>query len=108
SSRRSCGKSPTARCGRPAPSSAPSGPSALPNRKGRRTGPESNRCSATEDRDVSRRDWLCSVVAWDGFFPLLVAGAPAMLPVALPKGVLAGLTVFLAPIVAALLRAHQG
>lgn len=57
---------------------------------------------------MSRRDWLCSVVAWDGFLPLLVAGAPAMLPVALPKGVFAEFTTFIAvPIIAALLRAHQ-
>jgi hypothetical protein len=58
---------------------------------------------------VSRRDWLCSVLAWDGFFPLLVAVAPAMIPINLLKGVLASFTVLLfVPFAAALVRAHQG
>jgi putative solute:sodium symporter small subunit len=65
--------------------------------------------SATEGKDMSRRDWLCSVVGWDGCLPLLVAVAPTLLPVVLPNRVLAELTAFIAvPIVAALLRAHHG
>jgi hypothetical protein len=58
---------------------------------------------------VSRLDWLGSVLAWDGFFPLLVAVAPAMLPLDNLKGVLAEFTVLLfVPFAAALVRTHQG
>jgi hypothetical protein len=58
---------------------------------------------------MSRRDWLCSVVAWDGCLPLLVVLTQAMLPVVLPNRVLAELSAFIGvPLAAALLRAHHG
>lgn len=58
---------------------------------------------------MRRRDWLRSVIGWDGCLPLVVAAAPILLPAILPRRDLAELTaVILLPIIAALLRAHQG
>ena len=58
---------------------------------------------------MNRRNWLLSVIGWDGCLPLLVATAPAFFPFVIRGRDLAELTaVIMAPIVAALVRAHHG
>lgn len=58
---------------------------------------------------MRRRDWLCSVLGWDGGLPVLVAFSPALLRAILPGPDLGELiAVILVPILAALLRAHHG
>jgi hypothetical protein len=58
---------------------------------------------------MSRGRWLLSVIGWDGCLPVLVATAPAVLPVVLPNRALAAVVAALGvPIVAALVRARHG
>lgn len=58
---------------------------------------------------MNRRDWLLTIIGWDGCLPLLVAIAPAFFPFVIPGRDLAELTaVIMVPIVAALVRAHFG
>src|SRR5262245_42765028 len=62
-----------------------------------------------DQQSMNRRDWLLSVIRWDGCLPLLVAIAPAVVPFVIPGRDLAELTaVILVPIIAALVRAHHG
>lgn len=58
---------------------------------------------------MGHRDWLYSIIGWDGCLPLLVMAAPTLLLLILPSRDLAELTaVIVVPIIAALLRAHHG
>jgi mRNA-degrading endonuclease RelE of RelBE toxin-antitoxin system len=58
---------------------------------------------------MRRRDWLFSVIGWDGCLPVLVAASPTLLSSILPQRDLAELTAMIVvPIIAALLRAHHG
>jgi hypothetical protein len=58
---------------------------------------------------MRRRDWLLSVVGWDGCLPVLVAFSPLILPLALPNRDLAEVTaVLLMPMLAALVRTQHG
>jgi hypothetical protein len=58
---------------------------------------------------MNRRKWLLSIIGWDGCLPLLVAISPTILPLFIAGRDLAELTaVILVPILAALVRAHQG
>jgi hypothetical protein len=58
---------------------------------------------------MSRRDWLRSIIGWDGCMPILVACASALLDFVLPDRDLAELTaVIVIPIVAALIRTQHG
>jgi hypothetical protein len=58
---------------------------------------------------MSRRDWLCAIIGWDGCLPWLGAFSPALLEYVLPDRDLAELTaVLVIPIIAALIRTHQG
>jgi hypothetical protein len=58
---------------------------------------------------MRRRDWLLSVIGWDGCLPVLVAFSPLFLPLVLPNRDLAEVTaVFLMPMAAALIRTQHG
>jgi hypothetical protein len=58
---------------------------------------------------MNRRDWLLSIIGWDGCLPVVVAIAPVILPIVIPKRDIAELTaVIMVPIIAALARAQHG
>jgi hypothetical protein len=58
---------------------------------------------------MRRRDWVLSVIGWDGCLPVLVAFSPSILPLVLPNRDLAEVTaVLLIPMITALIRTQHG
>ena len=58
---------------------------------------------------MRRRDWLLSVIGWDGCLPVLVAFSPELLRLVLPDRDIAEVTsILVIPMVAALIRTQHG